>query len=252
VLPEGGPAKLNAIDTLMAVMANPASASELASGELLRACQVFWPTDPLAGLQRIYFKGGFDRLDPTDNTKQLEPFAAAFLSCFPINHEYYSARSAVTYWLKLSEICPAATRASFQVHFVRRYVIQDWHRNILDESRHIPFLPEAEARLREALAFQTASRNSADPAEGAAFASEATKRARKSRVQGRGVSRRQRSRGVSAGLVAVIIVGVITAAILVVAVVMTINGGKTKPTEPDQTPVPEHKAEKKPQQKKPQ
>jgi hypothetical protein len=157
VLPEGGTAKLNAIDTLLSAMADPASAAELAPGELLRACQHFWPSDPLAGLQKVYLKGGFDRLNLSNDIKQLDPFIAAFLACFPISHEYYSARSAVTYWLALSVACPAETRAAFQIHFVRRCVIQEWHRNILDEGRRVPFLPEAEARLRESLAFPAAS-----------------------------------------------------------------------------------------------
>jgi hypothetical protein len=245
VLPEGGLAKLNAIDTLLGVMANPATAAGLNHGELLGACQLFWPTDPLLGLQKVYRKGGFARLHLPNDVRQLGPFITAFLSCFPINHEYFSARSAVANWLSISESCPVESRAAFQIHFVRQYVVQDWHRSILDESRRVPFMPEADARLRESLAFPDATAGeqytrptgsrSSDSGDDGSFSSGATKRARK--AKGRGAGRRNRSEGISAGVWAAIVVGVVVVAIIIVALVNQTGGGKTKPTEPEQ----EHK-----------
>ncbi|HEV3440361.1 MAG TPA: hypothetical protein VG122_23610, partial [Gemmata sp.] len=244
VLPEGGPAKLNAIDTLLAVMANPASATGFGSDELLKALQIFWPNDPVMGLRQVYLKGDFDKLDLSRDTRQLDPFAAAFLSCYPINHEYYSARTAVAHWLVLSESCPVETRVAFQVHFVRKYVMQNWHKNILDENRRVPFVPEAEARIRESLAVPvptsgerysrpTGGRSSGEE-EDAGFSSEVTKRAKKAKGRGRGAARRSRSSGLSGGVLAVIAVGVIALIILIAAVVIKF-GGQTKPPEPEPT-----------------
>lgn len=232
VLPEGGPTKLNAIDTILGVMANADSAAGLGSGELLGALQLFWPDDPLEGLRKIYFQGKFDRLDLSRDTKPLDPFVAAFLSCYPINHEYYSARSAVAAWLALSASCPMETRAVFQVHFVRKCVMHDWYRNILDENRRIQFVPEAEARIREMLAAPatTSSERYSKPASGksfseeddAAFASAATKRAKKTKSRSSG--RRSRKAGLSIGTWAVIAVGVIAIIVLAVVIARFVRG----------------------------
>jgi hypothetical protein len=254
VLPEGGPAKLNAIDTLLGVMADPASATGLNHGELFQACQFFWPADPLIGLQKVYRKGGFAKLNLSHDARQLDPFIAAFLSCFPINHEYFSARTAVAHWLALSDNCPIETRAAFQIHFVRKYVIQDWHRNLLDEGRRIPFMPEADARLRESLAFPdaTAGEDYSSPTgrretdSDDSFSSKATKRARKAKGRGRGTGRRKRSEGISGALIAAIIVGVVVVVIVIIvaAVKLSGGGGQTKTTEPETTThTPEHKTQ---------
>jgi hypothetical protein len=257
VLPEGGPAKLNAIDTLLGVMADPASATGLSHGELLKACQFFWPADPLIGLQKLYRKGGFAKLNLSHDARQLDPFIAAFLSCFPINHEYFSARSAVAHWLALSEHCPIETRASFQFHFVRQYVIRDWQRSILDEGRRIPFMPEADARLRESLAYPAATagedytspngRRETDSDGEDSFTSKATKRAKKAKGRGRGPGRRRRTEGTSGAVIAAIIVGVVVVVIVIVVAAVKFGGGsgQTKTTEPETTPhTQEHKTQK--------
>ncbi len=251
VLPEGGTAKMNAIDTLVNVMADPSSAAGLSDGELLRACQFFWRNDPLIGLQKIYLKCGFNKVNLAHDTHQLEPFATAFLACFPINHEYYSARSAVAHWLILSASCPAESRAAFQIHLVRQHVIQEWHRNLLDEDRRVPFLPEAEARLRESLAFsdetsgerysRSTGRRSSNGDEDESNTSGANRRAKRSRGRGSGSARRRQSQGISGAVVAALVLGVIVVAILI-AVAVKYSSGPTKTTEPEHDARLEHQS----------
>src|SRR5262249_31783346 len=118
VLPPGGPAKLNAADTILAVQADPKSAENLANGELPRAYQAFG-MEPVAGLRSLSIQGEFPLLALPAGRPKLEPFVAAFLACYPVTHEYFSARTAVTQWLAISESCDERSRASFQVLFVR-------------------------------------------------------------------------------------------------------------------------------------
>ena len=245
VLPDGGAAKLNAIDCIVAVVANPKTADTLPAGALQHAFQAFWPQDPLAGLRLVYIKGGFDQLDLPGQAQQLTTFVAAFRSCFPVSHEYYSARTAVTYWLELSLLCPEETRAEFQAHFVRQCVPPEWFRNLLDESRRVPFMPEAEARLRQAILAPAATSGDryVRPSSGTAasvdetFASTATKKARKAKVRSRGVTRRNQTKGMSGGALAVIVVGVISLIVIVVIVAVKF-GGNHPTTEPQQEKEP--------------
>jgi hypothetical protein len=251
VVPEGGSAKLNAIDILLAVFTNPKSAAGLGPGDLFKACQAIWPADPLAGLRKLYFMGNFDKLNLPRDTQHLDPFIAAFLSCFPITNDYFAIRTSVAFWLELSESCLPETRVEFQVNFVRKCVGRDWYRSILDENWRVPFLPEADARIREFLAlpattpierFAQPSNGSTSRAGGdAPFSSEATKRARK--LQGRtgDSARRQRSKGISGGVWAVVVVGIIAFLVLGAAVVKKFGSGETKPLESDVPAAPKIK-----------
>ena len=63
--------------------------------------------------------------------------------------QYHTARSAVTQWLKLSEECPAASRAAFQAYFVLQCVPSVHFANLLGESRQQKFEPRAEAAIRK-------------------------------------------------------------------------------------------------------
>ncbi len=255
VLPDGGAAKLNAIDLVFAVMANPASAERLGPGELPRAFQFFWPNDPLAALRRVYSAGRLDTLSLPADARKLDGLIAAFLACFPISHEFFSARTAVGCWLALSESCPPLTRAAFQVYFLQKCVPREWYGSLLNEERRLPFLPEAEARLRESLvAPVTTPSQGYSPLEDvtaseeeseAAFTSTVTRRAKKSRGHGRGAARRSRANTSSMGVWAVIIVGLIVAAVLIAAVIR-FSGGRARPTEPEE---PAHKASAQPAHK---
>lgn len=150
VLPEGGAAKLNAADTILAVQANPASVGQLQTGELPRAYQAFGLA-PVEGLRGLYIRGGFHLLKLPAEWEKLAPFVTAFLACFPLTSEYFSARSAVTQWLAISESCDDANRAQFQWLFIRECVPDQWHQQVLDDDRRVPLLPEVEARIREGL-----------------------------------------------------------------------------------------------------
>ena len=150
VLPEGGLAKLNAAEMILAVEADPNSAENLATGELPRAYQAFG-IDPVEGLRGLYIRGDFHLLDLPAQAAKLTPFIAAFLACYPVTYEYFSARTAVTQWLAISESCDERNRAQFQVLFIQEYVPDQFHQQVLDENRRVPILPEVEARIREGL-----------------------------------------------------------------------------------------------------
>jgi hypothetical protein len=243
VLPAGGAAKLNAVDTLSAVLADPASAERLEGVELKTAFEAYGVA-PLDGLRQVYLRGNFDKLELPRDAARLAAFAVAFRACFPVTHEYYSARTAVTNWLALSAACPDHARAEFQAHFVREYVPQDWHSQLLDESRQYPFHPVAEARIREGLAVapkrdgeryaRPAARSPAATGD-AAFASEATRRAKKAKGRGSGGRRRDSGSGVWVWVVAV---GLVAVALVVGIVLVMKNRGETKPTAPDTAPPP--------------
>ncbi len=189
--------KLNATDTLLAIWADPESAEATDTSSLLEAFQAF-QVDPLEALRRLYLFKRFDQFDLNRDPETLKPFITVFRACYPISHEYFSARTAVTQWLALSESCPIATRAAFQEYFVRNHIPEGWHTIILEERTQVRFQPEAEARIREGLAStarkageqyrppagtrrsSSGSSNSGSE-EDLSFASEATKRAKKSR-----------------------------------------------------------------------
>ena len=148
VLPVGGEDKLHAAETLLAVMAKPAAAEKLEAGQLAQAFKVF-EIEPLEGFRKLYLRGELNALDLPREASKLAGFIAAFRSCYPITHEYYTTRTAVTQWLALSESCDEESRAEFQVMFVRDHVPKHWHQDVLDERRHHPFMHEAEARIKQ-------------------------------------------------------------------------------------------------------
>jgi len=149
VIGDDGLAKLNAADTVLAVIADPA-ATPLRPGELLEAFRRF-QLDPTEGLRLLYARGQFDRVDLVREPARLDPFLAAFASCFPVTNES-TARTAVTQWLAISEACPQPFRAAFQYYFVRQCVPVEYHRQLLEDVRRFPFLPEAQAWIHQGLA----------------------------------------------------------------------------------------------------
>ncbi|HSQ58508.1 MAG TPA: hypothetical protein VLM40_22500, partial [Gemmata sp.] len=226
VMSAGGPARLNGADTILAVAANPASAESLADGELVRSFEAFG-IDPLEGLRKLYLRGGFARLDLKNDAKPLSPFAAAFLACYPISHEYFSVRTAVAQWLAISESCPAQTRGEFQLFLIRNYVPAHWYQETLEETRRSALLPEVEARIREMILAEARPTTRYVPPttptkkdEDAPFESAATKRAR-----GSGQERKSfRGRRDSGGLpIMVIVLGLLAIAGIAVAIVLMMN-----------------------------
>jgi hypothetical protein len=231
VMSPGGPAKLNGADTVLAVAANPASAADLADGELSRGFQAFG-IDPLDGLRNLYVRGGFQKLDLRVNPSGLVPFAAVFQACYPVTLEYFAARTAVSQWLALSQSCPAQTRAEFQLYFVRECVPAHWHQETLDETRHTPFTPEAEARIREMILAArkpaseryeppVAARSSDD--EDAAYASPATRRAKKAKGRSKGGAGRRNRGADTSNRVVWIIAGVIAIVVAIIGVVIMLK-----------------------------
>jgi hypothetical protein len=258
VLPPGGAAKLHAVEILSQVMANPASAAGFHQGELLQACQLFWPTNPLTGLQRIYLKCGFDKLDLSVNAQQLNPFIVSFLACYPISPGLYqSASVAVAKWLELSNSCPDLMRAAFQVYFVQLFVPPHFLLPILDEPRAFqPFLPGAYAQLRAPSGSPSPPSELFTPAGGTAeseeedgYKSAATKRFSKTKGQERGTGRRQ-SAGGSAGPILAIVVVVLMLLGILIAVIINSGGKSTRPTEPETAPQPKVDHNKKDDHKK--
>jgi hypothetical protein len=148
VLPESGPGKLTAARTLRAVHANPSLAAKCQQGELLAAYQVFG-VDPVAGLRQLYLRHGFHVLALPQDQHRLAPFLTAFLACYPVTTDYFTARTAVTQWLALSESCEERYRAEFQLLFIRDQVPPQFHRDVLQDCRQMPLLPEVVARLSE-------------------------------------------------------------------------------------------------------
>ena len=146
VMSPGGPAKLNGADTVLAVLAKPGSAAELAEGELSRGFQAFG-IDPLEGLRNLYVRGGFQKLDLRGDPAKLAPFAAAFLACFPITHEYFTARTSVGQSLTLSESCCRPREPSSRCTSFANAPVP-WLQDTLDETRRAVHA-EAEARVRE-------------------------------------------------------------------------------------------------------
>jgi hypothetical protein len=247
VAPPGGARKLKAADTLLAVSADASVVESQDVGQLTEAFQVFG-IEPLDGLRKIYLRGKFDAVDLNRETGPLEPFVAAFRACYPVTHEYYTARTAVTQWLALSESCPEATRAAFQAHFVREYVPVHWYRDLLGERPRISFHPEAEARIREALAAvakkpgeqytRPAGGQRAESESDAVFDSPATRRAKRSRGSGRSASARRRNRpeGVPPW-VWLVVVGIVVLVVLALAIAK-LTKKPEKPAPQDTSPPP--------------
>ena len=150
VLPEGGAGKLTAARTLLAVHANPPQAAKLAAGELLGAYRAFG-LDPLGGLRRLYVQHGFHLLELPADQQKLAPFLAAFRACYPVTTDYFTARTAVTQWLDLSQSCEDRYRAEFQLLFLRDHVPPKFHWYVVRDCQQGRLLPEVEARLSEPL-----------------------------------------------------------------------------------------------------
>ncbi len=244
ILPAGGEEKLDGAETVLAVLANPKSVERLSHGQLTRAFQAF-AVEPLEGLRKLYLRGEFQNLELPRDADTLTRFAAVFLACYPVTHEYFTARTAVTQWLALSENCPDETRVEFQVFFIRSYIPKNWHQDILNETRRLPFLPGTEARIKEMI---LAARKPAEqynrpgaaarPSEDdAPFASAATKKAKKTRGAGRaGRASRSRQKAGGAGPIVLVVIGLLVIAGLIVGVVLMTR--KDTPTAPDTSPPP--------------
>lgn len=237
-VPPAGARKLRAADALLSVLANPAAAEALEPGQLLEAYRVFG-TDPIDGLRGLYLRFHFAAVDLNTNPAPLRPFVAAFKSCFPVTHEYPSARNAVAAWVALSMSCPEPTRGAFQTLFIRDHVPVQWHANLLAEAPRIVLHPAAAAYIDEAIA-ATHARNTSfldsdDPSPAPApakreaeerFESEATKSARGAR---RTNVARRRDAGMPGFVWAA--VAVIAFVVVAAAVVVTIKKNTTKPPE---------------------
>ncbi|MBA4064723.1 MAG: hypothetical protein C0501_13610 [Isosphaera sp.] len=243
VLPAGGPAKLNAAETVLAVSADPAAAARLEGGALAAAYQAFG-MDPLDGLKRIYARGGFRAVDPDAQPGRLGPLVSAVLACYPITHEYFTARTAVTQWLALSEDCPEEHRAAFQALFVRGYVPEQWQADVLGDERKPKFHPDAEERIRDGLATErkfggekyTRPGRRGGSGDGGGYASPATRRA--GQTKGVGGARR---RGRGSGGVPILLWVAVAAVVVVggVVLVLQLSKGSAKPTNPDTAPPPD-------------
>jgi hypothetical protein len=245
-LPPGGAAKLFAATDLVKWVEDPGLAGKLTDyGEAAQVCQTFG-VSPLDLLRAAYIKGGFTRLELPRDAVAFEPLVTLFRACYPTDLDFRRSSTAVTQWLALSESCPHQTRAAFQAHLVSNFVPKDWHRDILEEPRQVPFLPAADARIREGLAVpprkptgeryaKPAARSSAE--DDAAFASPATKRAKKERGPRSGGRRRRRDSDGSIWVwVAVAVIG-IAAVIALIVIIQKLGGSKpTQPTAPDEPP----------------
>ncbi len=184
VAPPGGARKLKAADTLLGLMANPTSADTLEPGQLLEAYQVFG-IEPFDGMRKFYLRFSFPGLDLNLDPRLLNPFVAAFQSCYPITTEYHSARTAVTAWVALSASCPDMTRGAFQCHYLRECIPANWYGNILAEAPRVILHPAAVAMVSQVMAVaKTQPEASANEGglkltdSNAGFASEPTKKGR--------------------------------------------------------------------------
>ncbi len=233
-LPSNSATKLFAANDLIEWVDNPGLVEKLTDpNEAARACQSFGVA-PLDLLRAAYIAGGFTRLELPRDAVAFGPFVALFRACFPIDLDYRRSSHAVSQWLALSQNCSEQTRAGFQTYLITAFVLRDWHRDILEEARPIPFLPQADARVREGLAVPSrkppAAQYAAPVVEGdIAFASEATRRARQSRG-------RKRQRRDSGGVWVVAFVVVVFIAAIIGVVLLLKNLGGTKPNEPENAP----------------
>jgi hypothetical protein len=149
-LPKGGIGKLFAANNLLKWVSQPATAERDGPEEVRTACERF-EIDKLALVRVAYKKGGYDRLDLPAELPKLEPIIQLFSACYPVDSQYHTARTAVTYWLKLSESCPKQSRAVFQAAFVTKVVPDNHYEQLLGEQRQQPFEPYAVTAIRQAM-----------------------------------------------------------------------------------------------------
>ncbi len=150
-LPEGGVARLFAANNLLKWVNSPATAERDGHEEIKHACETFG-VDRLALVRVAYKKGAYAQLDLPAQLERLNPIIALFRTCYPVDSQYHTARSAVTCWLKLSVDCPKPSRAVFQAQFVVSVVPDTHYANLLAEQRQYPFEPAAEAHIRRQMA----------------------------------------------------------------------------------------------------
>jgi hypothetical protein len=150
LLPAGGLQKLQAAGDLVRWVDEPATADRDTPEDIKTACERF-AVDRLALVRAAYKRGKYDRLQLPAEWLKLKPVVRLFGRCYPVGSQYHLVRLAVTQWLKLSEDCPAATRAEFQAHFVLEVVPEAHYANLLGEIRQLPFEPQAVAALRQHL-----------------------------------------------------------------------------------------------------
>jgi hypothetical protein len=232
-LPPGGVNKLLAANDLVKWVEDPGLAEKLSGGgETVLACQAFGIA-PLDLLRAAYLKGGYSRLELPRAAAAFAPLLALFRACYPIDSDFRRTSTAVTNWLALSRDCPDQTRAAFQTHLVCAFVPRDWHRDILEEPRQVPFLPGADARIREGLAVP--SRRLPQPvATEDEVAFESTPRAR-----------RVRRRGRDAGGIRIIAFAVVLAVGSLIGAILLINAlGASKPAPTTEPELPPAKGEK--------
>ncbi|MBA4186791.1 MAG: hypothetical protein C0467_02110 [Planctomycetaceae bacterium] len=239
VAPPGGARKLKAADTLLGLMAAPLTADTLEPGQLLEAYQVFG-IEPFDGLRKFYLRFNFAALDLNADPRLLNPFVAAFRSCYPITHDYGSVRTAVGNWVALSATCPDVTRGAFQTHYILQNIPANWHANILSEAPRLALHATTIAQISQAVELakaQTDFTNTdvASDSEGG-FASEPTKKAKAARGAKTTPTRRKRDAGGVPGIVWLMLVlggvGIVTA----IAVTQLKKNAAQKQAEPEPPP----------------
>jgi hypothetical protein len=148
-LPDGGVAKLFAANNLVKWAADPASAERAGTVEVQHACQAFEMT-PYDLARAVFLAGGYKQLELNEPTElpKLEPLLVLFRTAFPTDAAHNS-RSAVTYWLRLSQELPKGKRAMFQSEFVLKCVPELFYRDLLAEVRQTPFEPIAVSRINQ-------------------------------------------------------------------------------------------------------
>ncbi len=148
-LESGNVRRLVAANNLVKWVADPASAERDGIEELRHACEEFGMT-PYDLARAAFLEGGYQNLDLPTQLPKLEPLVALFRTAFPADSPH-GARSAVTYWLKLSQEVPKRGRAAFQAEFVLKCVPEVYYRDLLAEARQTPFEPVAVERINELL-----------------------------------------------------------------------------------------------------
>jgi hypothetical protein len=148
-LPEGGVRKLIAANNLVKWVADPASAERDGTSEVHLACDAF-DMKPYELVRAVLLAGGYRELDLPRELPKLEPLLVLFRTAFPADAAHNS-RSAVTYWLKLSQELPKGTRAVFQSEFVLKCVPELFYKDLLAEVRTVPFEPIAIALINGVL-----------------------------------------------------------------------------------------------------
>jgi tRNA A-37 threonylcarbamoyl transferase component Bud32 len=147
-LSDGGVSRLFAANNLLTWVSAPGAAAWAGPEEVRYACKRFG-LDRLNLVRVAYKKGGYDRLDLPAEVHRLEPIIQLFSACYPVDSQYHTARTAVTYWLKLSQDCPKSSRGVFQAQFVLKHVPRLHYSNLLAEQRQVPFEPIAEVYIKQ-------------------------------------------------------------------------------------------------------